>query len=117
MFREKPYSCGIDVMLQQQMTTTTVVFGIVLWLFFIIAFFAIGLLLCIWVYRDAQKRGMNGALWLIIVLVGNVIGLLVYLIVREPEKTYTLTVRYCKYCGNPMTPDAKFCPKCGKEQL
>ena len=92
------------------------------WFFVIIALFVIGLLLCVWVYRDAQKRGMNGVLWLIIVLIANIIGLIVYLIVREPEKPYpsfapSPSVRYCKYCGNPLTSDAKFCPKCGKEQM
>ena len=85
-------------------------------------FLVIGLLLCVWVYRDAQKRGMNGALWLIIVLLANIIGLIVYLVVREPEKSYPIsapstTAQYCKYCGNPLTSDAKFCPKCGKEQI
>jgi ABC-type transport system involved in multi-copper enzyme maturation permease subunit len=97
-----------------------ILFGVV-WLFFIIAFFVVGLLLCIWVYRDAQKRGMNGALWLIIVLIANVIGLIIYLVVREPETTRRTidpysTVQYCKYCGNPLPSDARFCPKCGKEQ-
>jgi len=95
-------------------------FGIV-WLFVLVALFVLGLLLCIWVYRDAQKRGMNGALWLIIVLIANIIGLIIYLVVREPETTKGTTqayptAQYCKYCGNPLPSDAKFCPKCGKEQ-
>ena len=37
----------------------------------------------IWVYRDAEKRGMSGILWLLLVLIGNVIGLLIYAIVRS----------------------------------
>ncbi len=92
------------------------------WIFVVIALFVIGLLLCIWVYRDAQKRGMNGALWLIIVLIANIIGLIIYLVVREPEKPYPSSVpspsfQYCKYCGNPLSSDSKFCSKCGKEQI
>ena len=98
------------------------------WPFSIFAFFILGLLLCIWVYRDAQKRGMNGALWLIIVLLANIVGLIIYLVVREPETTKgatklfpspapSLTTQYCKFCGNPLSPDARFCPTCGKEQI
>jgi len=54
---------------------------------------------------------MNGALWLIIVLLANIIGLIVYLVVREPEKSYPISAPstsapYCKYCGNPLTSDA-----------
>ena len=36
----------------------------------------------IWVYRDAESRGMSGVLWLLIVLVVSLVGLVIYLIVR-----------------------------------
>ncbi|MGC9345235.1 MAG: hypothetical protein ACP5ER_00375 [Candidatus Bathyarchaeales archaeon] len=51
-----------------------------------IIWFIIAILLCIWVYRDAESRGMNGALWLIIVLIAGIIGLIVYLVVRKEKK-------------------------------
>jgi len=35
----------------------------------------------VWAYRDAESRGMNGLLWALLVFLGNVIGLVVYLIV------------------------------------
>jgi hypothetical protein len=76
----------------------------------------------IWVYRDAEKRGMSGILWLLLVLIGNVIGLLIYAIVRSetpvrrrieggegsagPEK--------CPGCGNSVATGHAFCPYCGK---
>jgi ABC-type transport system involved in multi-copper enzyme maturation permease subunit len=79
----------------------------------------------IWVYRDAEKRGMSGVLWLLLVLIGNVIGLLIYAIVRSetpvkrrqegaaageacsaPEK--------CPGCGNVLSKGYAFCPYCGK---
>jgi RNA polymerase subunit RPABC4/transcription elongation factor Spt4 len=72
----------------------------------------------IWVYRDAEKRGMSGILWLLLVLIGNVIGLLIYAIVRSetpvrraggaagPEK--------CPGCGNSVATGHAFCPHCGK---
>jgi len=43
----------------------------------------ISIVLAVWVYSDAEKRGMEAALWLIIVLLTGVIGLIIYLIVRE----------------------------------
>lgn len=51
-----------------------------------IVWFIIAILLCIWVYRDAQSRGMNGALWLIIVLIAGIIGLIIYVVVRGEKK-------------------------------
>lgn len=86
-----------------------------------ILYFVIGLLLCIWVYRDAEKRGMSGALWLIIVLIANILGLLIYLIVREPEGTRRIrpaspNTLFCRYCGSTIPQDSKFCLKCGREQ-
>ncbi len=41
------------------------------------------------VYQDAEKRGMNGLLWFILVLIpmAGIIFLLVYLAVREQHKS------------------------------
>lgn len=50
-----------------------------------LVWFIIGILLCIWVYRDANSRGMNGVLWLIIVLIAGIVGLIIYLIVRKDK--------------------------------
>lgn len=36
----------------------------------------------VWVYRDAESRAMNGALWLIIVIFLGLIGIIIYLVVR-----------------------------------
>jgi len=46
----------------------------------------IGLLIAIWVYKDAESRGMSGVLWLLIVwFVAFPIGLIIYLVVRKPK--------------------------------
>ena len=50
-----------------------------------ILWFVVAILLCIWVYRDAESRGMNGVLWLIIVLIAGIIGLIIYLVVRKEK--------------------------------
>jgi H+/Cl- antiporter ClcA len=49
----------------------------------IIALFVVWILLAVWVYRDAKKRGMEATLWLLLVLLTGFFGLIVYLIVRR----------------------------------
>ncbi|MBY8979622.1 MAG: PLDc N-terminal domain-containing protein [Candidatus Lokiarchaeota archaeon] len=59
--------------------------GFLLFLPLILAavYWIIALLLCIWVYKDAKKRDMNAAVWLLIVLVTGCIGCIIYLVVRD----------------------------------
>lgn len=52
------------------------------WLICIVVIFIINILLLIWVYKDAQKRGANPVLWLIVVLIAGILGLIIWLIVR-----------------------------------
>lgn len=79
----------------------------------------------IWVYRDAEMRGMNGILWLLLVLIGNVIGLLIYAIVRSEtpvrragqggaKEGASPGPETCPGCGKTLTPGFTFCPYCGK---
>jgi ABC-type transport system involved in multi-copper enzyme maturation permease subunit len=85
---------------------------------FIVIFFAIGIFLCIWIYKDAKSRGMDGTLWVIIILIANIIGLIIYLVVREDKKKESIPregTRYCVYCGKNVSLDAKFCGTCGKQ--
>ncbi|MFB0562889.1 MAG: PLDc N-terminal domain-containing protein [Candidatus Lokiarchaeia archaeon] len=56
----------------------------------IIALIAIGIVMtviwiyiAIWVYRDARDRGMDAAIWLIIIILLGIIGLIIYLVVRD----------------------------------
>jgi len=55
------------------------------YIFCVVIWFIIGILICVWVYRDAQSRGMSGVLWLIVVLLTGLIGLIIYLVVRSPK--------------------------------
>ncbi|NVM17167.1 MAG: PLDc N-terminal domain-containing protein [Candidatus Lokiarchaeota archaeon] len=49
----------------------------------VVVYYIIGLLIAIWVYRDAKKRDMNAAVWLLIVLLTGCIGCIIYLVVRK----------------------------------
>jgi hypothetical protein len=51
----------------------------------IIVWFIIWILIAVWVYRDAERRGASGVLWLIVVILLGLIGLIIYLIVRPKE--------------------------------
>ena len=73
----------------------------------------------VWVYRDAEKRGMNGALWALLVLVGSIIGFIIYLIIRNEEGLLSSgkkdeSKEPCPSCQEPVAPEHVFCPHCGK---
>ncbi len=91
-----------------------------------------------YVYRDAKRRGMNGALWTLLVLILApmylFIGLVIYLLVRDPlpytcpQCTATVSAKFnfcpsCKYNLHPACPQCqqevsdtdKFCPYCATE--
>ena len=111
--------------------------------FFSFALLIICIMVIVWVYRDAERRGMNGILWALLVFIGNIIGLIIYLILRsdaafapeaEPEpqvcpkcqKPVSSTYVFCPYCaaklhtvcpecGKPTEKGWKACPHCGKK--
>jgi ABC-type Fe3+ transport system permease subunit len=63
-----------------------------------------------YVYRDARRRNMNATLWTLLVLVlapsSLIIGLVIYLLVREP-------LPYpCPRCGALVGPRFNFCSNC-----
>jgi multisubunit Na+/H+ antiporter MnhB subunit/RNA polymerase subunit RPABC4/transcription elongation factor Spt4 len=91
-----------------------------------------------YVYRDAKRRGMNPALWTLLVLILSggyfFIGLIIYLLVREPlpytcpQCAATVNARFnfcpnCKYnlhpacpqCQREVSDEDKFCPYCATE--
>ena len=74
------------------------------------------LIVVVWVYRDAEQRGMNGVLWALLVFVGNIVGLLIYLIVRSenlPVNTPLITTKPCPSCKKAVQATFDFCPSCG----
>jgi hypothetical protein len=82
--------------------------------------------LAFWVGMDANRRGMNGLLWGLLVLFTFVVGLLVYLIVAQtsgngtrerPAPALPTTVAAgggaCPRCGEGVDTGFKVCPFCG----
>jgi DNA-directed RNA polymerase subunit RPC12/RpoP len=72
----------------------------------------------LWVYRDAERRNHNGLLWGLFVFIGNIIGLIVYLILRSsaPETSTSLApaaTAKCPNCAGPIQSAYVACPHCG----
>jgi hypothetical protein len=76
----------------------------------------------VWVFRDAESRGMNGLLWALLIFVGNVIGLIIYLIVRNENEVAATVNRLqnlqgktitCSNCSNTVAEKYTYCPHCG----
>lgn len=85
-----------------------------------LALLVVWIFVIVWVYRDAERRGMNGVLWALLVFIGNLIGLLIYLIVRSnstassrEEPSTQSSFQKCPNCQLPLSPSYLFCPNCG----
>src|SRR5665647_1984333 len=75
-----------------------------------VLFIFIPVMIGVYVYRDANTRGMNAPLWtLIAVLAPTFIGLIIYLIVRTEHTTFQ-----CPKCNQALEASWEICPKCGE---
>jgi len=101
--------------------------------FFGLLFLFFWVMVIIWVYRDAERRGMEGALWAIIVFFTHIVGLIIYAIVRsgkpvkqeapKPPPTEAKpsapapppTTPTCSRCGKEIRPEWRICPFCGEK--
>lgn len=67
------------------------------------------ILVGVYVFQDARRRGMNAALWtLIAVLVPMLVGFIIYLLVRGSYPDLK-----CPRCGAPVRESYVSCPQCG----
>lgn len=78
--------------------------GFILMLIF--AVYWIGLAL--WVYKDASKKQANAALWGLLVLLTNLVGLIIYTMVKQSN-------RLCPECGAMQGRENIYCIKCGNK--
>ena len=93
-------------------------------------FLIVWIAVVIWVYKDAERRGMSGLLWALLVFIGNLIGLLIYLIVRQDHPlreeqgmaspgppavipSSGVKTMVCPSCQKPVEGHFVFCPHCG----
>lgn len=90
-----------------------------LWSFSLLFFF-LWIAVIVWVYRDAERRGMSGVLWALLVFIGNLIGLLIFLIIRQDHPLLDpccTTASKTTSTSPPATPRAETklaCPSCQK---
>ena len=92
------------------------IFRVSVFSFLSLVLLIIWVLVIVWVYRDAERRGMNGVLWALLVFIGNLIGLLIYLIVRSdyrPSLEKPHSIQSCPSCQKPLDENFAFCPHCG----
>lgn len=104
-----------------------------------IASVVIFILIAVWVYRDAETRGMDANIWAIafvlagffVPFVGGLIVLIIYLIVRAehpvlyaigappppppPPPAPPASPQTCRNCGAPLRPGGAFCANCGSK--
>lgn len=74
-----------------------------------VALLAIPVLIGVYVYRDAKRRGMNAVLWTIVaVFVPSLTGFIIYLLVRG---NYSDMV--CARCEERVSEEFVVCPNCG----
>src|SRR3972149_3377675 len=106
----------------------------------IVASLVFFLLVAVWMYGDAERRGMNGVLWVLLLILaslffaflGGIVVLIVYLILRGGRPVGVVAAPYasapaaapaaaptapttCKACGAPLHPNAAFCANCGSK--
>jgi predicted nucleic acid-binding Zn ribbon protein len=64
-----------------------------------------------WVYKDAKQRGHPAGMWaLLVVISGNFIGLILYLLIVRKQKNVI-----CVHCGSTTNIQGSYCSNCGKE--
>ncbi len=76
----------------------------------IVAFFlilAVNIAILFWVAKDAKSRGMDGAMWIFLVLFTGLLGLAIYLFSRPQGMLVQ-----CDNCGNNRMEAATKCPHC-----
>ena len=87
-------------------TSGALIFGSLFVLLFLVL---IPVLVGIYVFRDARRRGMNAALWTVIaILVPGLIGFVIYLLVRGSYSDLR-----CPRCETPVQESFMVCPSCG----
>lgn len=110
-----------------------IIWGAFVSLIFFSAILIVPILIGVYVYRDASRRGMNAVMWTLIALLApSMLGFIIYLLVRTSysdlecprcgttiKEEYVLCPKcgsrlrpYCPNCSSPVEPDWTVCPRC-----
>ena len=96
-----------------------------------LAILALGIAILVWVYNDAERRGLSGALWVVLVVFLHLVGFVIYLVVRSSHPVRGPAVPTITGPGAPAAPATpppappapqappqpsgpSGCPQCGK---
>jgi hypothetical protein len=83
-----------------------------------LAAFVFWIVIIVWVYRDAESRRMNGAIWALVAFFLHFLGLIVYLLVRSGHPAVAPPAgpapAACPQCGKPVGKDQAYCASCGQ---
>jgi hypothetical protein len=74
----------------------------------VLAMIILNIMLLVWVARDAKARGMDGGVWLLVILLTGLIGLIIYAISRPQGNLVP-----CAKCANKRLQASAMCPHCG----
>lgn len=74
-----------------------------------LVYISVTILIGIWIYRDACKRGIEPLLWIVVFLCSQGIGLILYLLVGRKNRSIQ-----CQNCGKILPKEAQYCMNCGQ---
>jgi hypothetical protein len=82
-----------------------------------LAILAFWIAVVVWVYKDAEKRGMNPIIWAMVAFFVHFLGVVIYLLVRSehPIRARDAAPVQPPTGSSPTAPAApQLCPKCGQ---
>ncbi len=91
---------------------------------FLVLHFLVAILCTIFMLKDADERGKNGDLWLLVGIILGIFGLIIWFVARpkvivkkqiQKEPTKIQEDRRCPNCGRNIPLDARSCPYCSKK--
>ena len=88
-----------------------IIWGAFVSLIFFSAILIVPILIGVYVYRDASRRGMNAVMWTLIALIApSLLGFIIYLLVRSSYSDME-----CPRCGTTIKEEYVLCPRCGSK--
>jgi hypothetical protein len=84
------------------------VLAVVIPIVVLVAVLVTNIVILFWVAKDAKARGMDGAVWIILMLFTGVLGLAIYLFSRPQGNLIQ-----CGHCNNNRMQASRLCPHCG----